>query len=197
MIEHHIALIVTDELDKNLLRAWFHAVRDNAPSGVVITATVDGKAVQVVKRKDGNDVRYLVPLSRDLNDGEVKAIIDSFAHNTDIDFKASATTSPLDIKLSPEIEIDHDPMVELCTGWAKKKHEDWMNSKTSGGWRYGPAVSQSNKTHPLLRPWSEIPAEYRKVDTTQAQELLDLLRDSGYVIVRREDLDRLMGDQGL
>ncbi len=88
-------------------------------------------------------------------------------------------------------------MVELCTGWAKRKHEDWMSGKTSGGWRYGPTVSQSNKTHPLLRPWSEIPAEYRKVDTTQAQELLDLLRDSGYVIVRREDLDSLMGDSGL
>ncbi len=196
MIEHHIALIVSEEIEKNLLRAWFHAVRDNAPEGVVVTVQVDGKPVQIVKSKDG-EVRYMVPLSRDLTDAEVKSIIDAFSHATDVDFKVKATTSPLDISVSPEIEIDHDPMIELCTGWAKKKHEDWMSAKTASGWRYGPSVSTSNKTHPLLRPWSEIPAEYRKVDTTQAQELLDLLRDSGYIIVRREDLDKLMGDGGL
>jgi hypothetical protein len=179
-----------------MLRAWYHAVRDNAPEGVMTTVTVDGKPVQVVKSKD-SECRYMVPLSRDLTDVEVKTVIDAFAHNTDIDFRVKATTSPLDIKVSPEIEIDHDPMIELCTGWAKKKHEDWMTSKTDAGWRYGPSVSTANKTHPLLRQWHEVPAEYRKVDTSQVQELLDLLRESGYVIVRREDLDKLMGDGGL
>jgi hypothetical protein len=196
MIEHHIALIVSDEIDKNHLRAWFHAVRDNAPQGVVVTVTVDGKPVQIVKSKE-KDVRYMVPLSRDLTDAETKTVIDAFSHNTDMDFSVSSTTSPLDMKLTPEIEIDHDPMVELCTGWAKKKHEDWMSTKTGSGWRYGPTVSNSNKTHPLLRQWSELPAEYRKVDTSQAQAMLDLLRDSGYIIVRREDLDKLLGDGGL
>lgn len=195
MIEHNIALIVSDELDKNMLRAWFHAVRDHAPKGAVVTVTVDGKPVQIVKSKDAQDVRYMVPLSRDLNDIEVKSIIDAFSHNTDMDFKISSSASPFDMKVSPEIEIDHDPMIELCTGWAKQKHEDWMNGKTNDGWRYGPAMSSANKTHPLLRQWHEIPAEYRKVDTTQAQQLLDLLRDSGYLIVRREDLDGLMGNR--
>lgn len=197
MIEHNIALIVSDELDKNMLRAWFHAVRDNAPKGVVISVSVDGKPVQVMKSKDADDIRYLVPLSRDLTDVEVKTIIDAFSHNTDIDFKINATTSPLSIDINPDIEMDHDPMVELCTGWAKKKHEDWMNAKTDAGWRYGPTVSQTNKTHPLLRQWNEVPAEYRKVDTSQAQALLDLLRQSGYVIIQREDLDKLLGDGSL
>ena len=144
MIEHHIALIVSEEIEKNLLRAWFHAVRDNAPEGVVVTVQVDGKPVQIVKSKD-SEVRYMVPLSRDLTDAEVKSIIDAFSHATDVDFKVKATTSPLDISVSPEIEIDHDPMIELCTGWAKKKHEDWMSAKTASGWRYGPSVSTSNK----------------------------------------------------
>lgn len=195
MIDHNIALIVNDDIDKDLLRAWFRAVKDNAPAGVVHAVMADGKSVQVVKRRDSDDVRYMVPLTRNLTDVEVKKVIDAFSHNTDFDFKISATASPLDKKLSPEIEIDHDPMVDLCTGWAKKKHEDWMTSKTDTGWRYGGAMSTSNKTHPLLRPWSEIPAEYRKVDTTQAQQLLDLLRDSGYIIVKKDDLDKLLGDQ--
>ena len=193
MIDHSITLETTENLDRNLVRAWFHAVRDNSPAGVLSTVQVDGKAVQLV-RKTGKEFTYAIPLSRDLTSVEVKTIIDNYSHRTDLAFKVHATTSPLVINIKTDVEIAHEPMIHLCTKWAKQKHEDWKKRKEDDGWRYGPTVSKTNRTHPLLRAWEEIPSEYRKVDTSQAQELLDLLRDSGYVLIHWDDLDRLMDD---
>lgn len=194
MIEHSISLFTDEEINRNLLRAWYHVVCDNAPAGTLCTVSVDGKPVQLIKTKDKEGVRYAIPLTRDLTNAEVKAIIEDFSHHTDIDFKITATSSPFDVSVKTDIEVDHDPMIHLCTKWAKEKHEDWCKRKEASGWRYGPTVSKANKTHPLMRSWSEIPAEHRKVDTAQAQELLDLLRDSGYILVHKDDLDKLMGD---
>lgn len=194
MIEHSITLSTTEEIDRNLMRAWFHVVRDNSPAGVMGTAQVDGKAVSLVRSRDKDGMRYAIPLTRDLTTAEAREIIDDFSHRTDMDFRISTTTSPFDVKVNPDVEVDHDPMIHLCTKWAKDKHDGWKKRKEDDGWRYGPTVSKANRTHPLLRDWHEIPSEHRKVDTKQAQELLDLLRDSGYVLVHKDDLDKLMGD---
>ena len=194
MIDHYLTLSTDEELERPVIRAWFHAVRDNCPKGVLATTFVDGKAVQLVRRKSENEIRYSIPLSRDLTEKEVKSIVDSFAHHTDIDFKISASTSVDQHEFKTDVEVNHDPMLNLCTSWAKKKHENWRKDKEISGWRYGTTVSKKNKTHPLLRAWDEIPETYRKVDTKPAQELLDLLKDEGYVLIHRDDLDHLLGE---
>jgi hypothetical protein len=191
-MDHSISIVVERELALSDIRLWFQCVKEHAPKGVVATVSVDGKPVQIVKSK-GEDVRYAVPLTRDLNDGEVKTIIDAMSGETTKDFKVAATSNPLNVQIASDIIVDHDPMIELCTQWAKKKHEDWMSTRSGDGWRYGPTVSKSNKTHPLMRDWAELPAEYREVDHQPAQDLLDLLRRSGYVLIRHDDLDRLLG----
>ena len=194
MIDHYISLATDEELDRPMIRAWFHAVRDHTPKGVLATTPVDGKAVQLVRSKTENEIKYSVPLTRDLTEKEVTDIVDAFSYHTDVDFKISASTSVSKHDFKTEVEVAHDPMLNLCTTWAKKKHENWRKDKEGDGWRYGPTVSKQNKTHPLLRAWEELPETYRKVDTKPAQELLDLLRDEGYVLVHKDDLDHLLGD---
>jgi len=194
MVDHSITLTTNEEMSKDLIRAWYHTVKDNAPAGTLCTTQVDGKSVQLVRSKSKDTVRYTIPLTRDLTSGETKSIIDDMSHRSDIDFKVSTTYDPFTTEVQTDIVVNHEPLVHLCTKWAKDKHEQWRKRKEDAGWRYGPSVSKTNKTHPLLRPWDEIPAEYRKVDVSQAQELLDLLHDAGYVMVHKDDLDRLMED---
>ena len=193
-IEHSVSLNVASELERGMARVWFQSVRDNLGSGIVTTIQVDGKPVQMVKFKDNDGVRYSIPLLRDATSDEITAIINDFTHACDSEFKVSATTSDHGIEIKTDIEVDHEPLLNLCTKWAKAKHDDWRKNKEDSGWRYGPTVSKTNRTHPLLRAWEEIPAEYRKVDTSAAQELLDLLKDSGYVLIRSDDLNNLLGD---
>lgn len=194
MIDHHINLSTSEELSRPVLRAWFRAVKENAPEGTLATTTQDGKSVQLVKTKSKSGNKYSIPLTRDLTEKEVKTIIDSFSHNTDADYSISASTTVSDHKFKTDVEVKAEPMLDLCTKWAKAKHESWKKNQEGKGWRYGTTVSKENKTHPLIRSWDDIPAEYRKVDTKPAQELLDLLHQDGYVLVHRDDLDHLMGD---
>lgn len=195
MIDHNISLIVKDDLDKTALRSWYNSVKNHAPNGVVKTAFSDGKTASMVKSKRDKSVRYAVPLTRDLQDGEVQKIVEAFAATTDLDFEVYATSSSENYAPVDTIEIEHEPLLQLCTKWAKQKHDNWMAEKIGNGWRYGPTVSQSNKTHPLLRAWDELPAEYRKVDIEQPQELLDMLHASGYVMIAKDELDRMMGSR--
>ena len=40
---------------------------------------------------------------------------------------------------------------------AEELHELWMDFKIREGWRYGPNKNLEKKTHPLLKPYNEIP----------------------------------------
>lgn len=193
-LDHCITLHVDEELEKKDIINRFQCVRDNVGAGLLIAVSVDGKPVTLVKSKDSEGVRYSIPLSRDATDDEVKKVLEVYAQCCDCNFKIEATSSALDYQVKTDVEIDHDPLIQMCTKWAKDKHENWRKQKESEGWRYGPAVSKSHKTHPLLRPWDDIPSEYRKIDTDIVQDVLDLLRDSGYVLVHRDDIDRLIGE---
>lgn len=193
-MEHSITLIVDNELTPQQARQWYRSVEDSVSSGLTTSIQVDTKAVQMVKAKDKESVRYSIPLTRDLTNDEINKVIACFAHCCDLEFKVRGTTTSLDVEVDTDVVVDHEPMLNLCTKWAKQKHDEWRRAKEDAGWRYGPMVSKANQTHPLLRAWEELPEEHREVDTTQAQELLDLLRDSGYVLIRNDDLNRLLGE---
>jgi hypothetical protein len=66
-----------------------------------------------------------------------------------------------------------------------------MKDKLDDGWRYGPSVSMKEKTHPLLRKWDELPDDYRTIDTSKPEQLLKLLNDSGYVLIKKTELDQV------
>ncbi len=193
MIDHNISLIVKTELERDVLKNWFQAVRDNAPSGLTKTVLIDGKPVTIVKSKMPKSVRYAIPLTRDLTDPEVENVVKHFAASTTFDFEIYATATADNYAPEATIKIDYNPLIDLCTKWAKTKHEDWMKGKINSGWRYGMTMSETNKTHPLLRSWEELPDHYRKVDFSQAEELLALLHKSGYIMIAKEELDKLLG----
>lgn len=196
MIEHYIALVVSDELDSSIVKKWFACVREDAPAGTVCTTLVDGTAVSLIKSKDKDGCRYAVPLTRDLTDSEVQKILESFTVDYPKEFDIEATSMMKDKPtFTTEIEVDHAPLIALCTSWAKGSHDSWLKDKVADGWRYGPTASKINKTHPLIRSWEELPDEYRKVDYEKPQKLLNMLLKSGYVMVRKDELDKLLGDE--
>lgn len=186
-IEHSITIIPEGEFSREELSLWFRTMQENAPAGVMTTFARGEQSISIVR--SGN--QYIVPLLRDLTENEVPRIIEAFARVHDGDFAIQAT-SPQTFTPNPNVEIEHDPLIALCTEWAKRKHQEWKTMREGEGWRYGPVMMKANKTHPLLRDWCDIPDEYKKIDTTPVQEMLDLLKSSGYLLVHRDDLDNLL-----
>lgn len=46
----------------------------------------------------------------------------------------------------------------------KQQHDQWMAQKQAKGWTYGQARSDRSKTHPMLKPYDELPEFERRKD---------------------------------
>lgn len=194
MIEHNITIGVSEELSKPDLISFYNCVNETVASGLVTSVTVDAKAVLVVKQKEGNDIQYVIPLTRDLTEKEIDDLVAALSAACSFDFDLSASRTVPDYEIETTVKLDHDPLMAMCAAWAKKKHDEWMKGKVDAGWRYGTAVSQTNMTHPLIRSWEELPQEHKVIDVSQVQEVLDLLKAQGYCLVRSQDLDVLLNN---
>lgn len=43
-------------------------------------------------------------------------------------------------------------------------HESWFAKKVADGWVYGEKKDEAAKTHPCMRPWTELPESQRRKD---------------------------------
>ena len=197
-IDRFIQLNTEKKLKPAIVTQWYSSVLRSAPSGVVtVVPAVDDSgrpsSVQVVHRKSGKHHYYLVPLTRDLRDAEVEPIVKRFAKVAgDLDFEVETNETKLIAKDCGEIPMDTAKHVALCMALAKHQHEDWMRERTDAGWRYGTTFDTRAKTHPLIRPWDQLPDRFRKPNMKLPQTLLDLLNSHGYAVMHREELDHLL-----
>jgi len=198
-ILRYIKLKTDELLEKDKMRGWFNAVKEHLPSGVIASVqTTDDvgalRSATMVHREVGGTHEYIVPLSRDLLDSEVEPVLDAMASEyPDLDFDLEVSSAQTGLLTEPEnIKLADSKYTDLCTSWAKRQHETWLKDRTDSGWRYGPTMSTKNKTHPLVRPWYDLPDQFRKIDTTQPQSLLDLLNDQGYAVIGRTELDGIL-----
>jgi hypothetical protein len=197
-IHRYVKIVVKDELPKEILGDWFRAVKKTVPSGVMTTIQTTAqeglRSAVMVHRSGGEDNAYIIPMTRDLSDGEIEPAVEQFSsQHPDLDFEIEVSSSEVaNASDKPKVEIPDESFSNLCVAWAKKQHEDWFKDRTDAGWRYGINMSVNQKTHPLLRPWHELPDKYRNVNYDQPQNLLDLLNDQGYAVISKTELDSLL-----
>ena len=198
-VARYVSLVTEEELEKDVIKQWFKCVTDKSPYGVVSVLTNqdnDNKPqiVSLVHRETKEAHYYMVPITRDLMEYEAERIVDAWkAICTDMDFDIEVTCMPAKPieRIEPTITVEQQKYADLATNWAKRQHEEWMDERVKEGWRYGQSVSLEERTHPLLRPWEELPDRYRKVDVDQPQKLLDLLGEHGYAVVSKSDLEAI------
>lgn len=53
-------------------------------------------------------------------------------------------------------------------------------------------LSLKNKTHPLMRPWDDLPAQYRDVNTNNPENFLQFLNNQGFAVVKQTELGSLL-----
>jgi hypothetical protein len=197
-MDRFIKLSTESKLDLPIVRSWFNSVVDQGPSGVVTPVTVEDDdderhVVRLVHQTcaDGRHA-YVIPLARDLQPTEIDRVVEQFADkHPDLDFDVETNQTRLKARDYESVPIDAAKHLALCTAMAKQKHEDWVRERTSSGWRYGLTFDQDEKTHPLIRPWDQLPEHYKQPDMAWPQQLIGMLNNNGYVVIPRSDLDRL------
>ena len=195
-IDRFIQLSVKEPLDKLQKAAWMASVKATAPSGVVATVqTVNDKgslkSVCMVYKEGKNRHVYQIPLTRNLAPDEVEKIVDDFAARVDIDFDIETSESRMELSTRKGISLNDARHIELCIALAKSRHEKWIKDHLDSGWRFGLKVDTKEKTHPLLRPWDQLPDHFKQPNLDEPQAFFDLLDHQGYVIISKDELNRM------
>lgn len=189
MMQHYVSLTINEsDFDDQLLKKWFRLVTNNIPTGLPTSVNAGDSAASMQKKKAKGKIALIIPLTRDLTDNETKHLVSICNAKLSGDFSIKSSKIVETTKDEFEINIPETVLIELCTEWAKKDHNEWMKSKIDSGWRYGSNVSAKEKTHPLLRQWSDLPDQHRKIDVSKAEELVKLFNEYGYLFVPKSTL---------
>jgi hypothetical protein len=197
-MEHFIALSVKAKAaTADLPRVWFGVACSALPDGLCTTIAVGDEQIRMKKTNREGKVTLTIPLVRNLTENEVRKVIEALDGEFSDDYSITSSRIQVGVADEIEVEVDFDPLIALCTAWAKEQHDEWMKDKIDAGWRYGPSVSMANKTHPLLRQWSDLPDTYKNVDCSKPEQLLKLFNEHGYVLIAKSELDQLIRDSDL
>lgn len=196
-IDRYVSLVTEKEIPSEAMKEWFKCVTNKSPYGVVSTfQSIDNnnqpQTVRMVHRETKDAHYYMIPITRDLMEYEAQRIVDAWTEKwPDEDFDIEVTVVPTKPfqKDDETITVEQQKYADLAVAWAKRQHEEWMDAKVKEGWRYSITMDADERTHPLLRPWEDLPDQYRKVDLTQPQKLVDLMSDQGYAVVSKADLE--------
>lgn len=198
-ISRFIAVVTEHSLNKEVIGAWFRCVRGHTKGLTLNIPSTDDRGmprtVCLVHREQDGEHRYIIPLTRDLSSEEAERIVDTFVDlypDLDFDVQATAIFAPEPSYSLPVIDVEQEKYVALCTAWAKRQHDQWMQERQDNGWRYGTAFSLRDKTNPLLRPWDQLPDRFKAPNLEEPQALLDLLNDQGYTVITKSELEAML-----
>ncbi len=195
-----IKLVSTEHLGVADARQWFKCVLAKAPAGVMThidSIDINGQPTQtrLVRRSVGESTELIVPLLRDLLPTEVEAIAAAWRQVSPVGSFTITTNPTQSQKLNQsmnQLSIPNDEYQMLCLQLAKVRHDGWMREKGSEGWRYGPVLNLQAKTHPLMRPWDDLPEQYKDVDSRNPEQFLTFLNNQGYAVVKQSELGALL-----
>lgn len=194
-----VKLVSKEHLGIKDARSWFKVVLRNAPSGIINPIPhIDVNGIMtttpLVRRSKGESTELIIPLARDLLPAELQKIADAWREISPSGSYSISTNPTQDQKLNQAVvglQVDGEEYQSLCLQLAKVRHESWMRDKAASGWRYGPLLNVKEKTHPLMRPWSDLPQQYKDVDSSNPEQFLKFLSTQGYSVVRQEELKAL------
>ena len=79
------------------------------------------------------------------------------------------------------------PLVEAL---AENVHDIWAKGRLEAGWTYGSLRDDTQKQHPCLIPYEQLPESEKEYDRNTAISTLKLICKMGYVITASVDLGK-------
>ena len=75
-----------------------------------------------------------------------------------------------------------EALLGLLERLAENTHDVWAAQRMNDGWTYGPKRDDSNKHHPCLVPYADLPESEKEYDRKTAGETLKAVMALGYSI---------------
>lgn len=175
MQDFYILQRTESPLDGNIVKLWYYTVELLAPEGV-IAGDDDTNSLMLGLQNDY--YVYIIPLKRHLTILESEKIVEGYSRITNHDFEIEISNVYQDSvdfghPFEYDLSIDEEAKTILHEAIARHAHNQWIQSKMQSGWRFGLNLSISEKTHPAMRPWDDLPESYRRLPNVSDKELID------------------------
>ena len=162
-------------LDAGEIRRWYLTVDMLSPDNIIMG---DDESNSFVLASQDKDLLYIVPLVRHLTEEEAERVVEGYMRVSEHDFQIeTSNVYRANADFGHPFETDYQIAVEaknvLKDAYARQAHNQWIQAKMREGFRYGLRMSINEKTHPAMRPWDDLPEEYRKMPEATDKELLD------------------------
>lgn len=166
--QNYIRLVVEKPISKKWEKMFLNIVTKVGPDGIVRPVHIidefgGSKQISLRDYKIDDDYIYEIPLIRNLEPNEAEAIVKMWNKFYEEGDYILETSTPF---IEDEMIDDDggDEVYTTCCEKAKLKHNKWMKEKVGEGYRYGLKFSKKDKTHPMLRPWEQLPSQYQQMD---------------------------------
>lgn len=175
----YIRLITAKPLTSDEIKDWISIVDRIGPKGVhgnaIITVNGQRKDSDSYVRDTKAGIEHVVPLTRDLTVDEAGKISIAWDRvwsggDFEVDFSQAKQSQARKIE-EKTIVVD-----AICEEMAKLMHNEWIKGKVSHHWNYGPRYSRTQKTHPNLLPWEQLPRRQRIEEIKRVKRMVDVLQ---------------------
>ena len=162
-------------LDADEIRRWYLTVDMLAPDNVIMG---DDESNSFMFAMQAEEYIYMVPLVRHLTEQEAEQIVEGYMRVSEHDFDIeTSNVYRANADLAHPFETDYQISVDaknvLKDAYARQSHNQWIQTKMLEGYRYGLKLNLKEKTHPAMRPWDDLPKEYRRLPESSDKELLE------------------------
>ena len=177
--QFNITLSVQEKLDAKWLNALLSIIKNTGPDDILKSVQVydeigNEKLVRMRCLQNGDNLSYIVPLMRNLTEQEVEKVVIVWDQIFDTTDKYIIDTSTPYTGLDPNAEGEDDAVEKHPSSNADLQnfHSEWSKALLNNGWRYGTNYDLTNKTHPLLLPWEQLPRSYKAKYDSILQDIL-------------------------
>lgn len=199
--QFYIRVVSPSPLEKPAVVSIYKLIAASLPSGVLSSIQVErpGYGLDTVrlihKTGDAGSRVYEIPLTRNLRNKEFVKLVDAVSpFLTEQQTLESSGSDPLNSHQlpvgAPKLEPEQYDM--LCDTLAKYQHSTWYSQKADEGWRLGSLHDHNQKTSPLMRPWQDLPEQYRRVDPNLPEHFFRAIEALDYVVIPRAELEKLL-----
>lgn len=179
--------VKTFEMNKDLRTLFYTAVREILGSSVKVVKSTDKEGnpsnTKMFHKVVDGEHWYIVPLERSPIPDQVDAIVSKLNSIGLGDF--TIETSLIEHKDIFDNGVSKDDYDRIAEQFAQKIHEDWLNDRISNGWRYGDLRDDSQKTHPLVKNWSQLSARDKNIKPQLVNEFVNILKLNGFKITKK------------
>jgi hypothetical protein len=75
-------------------------------------------------------------------------------------------------------------LTELGEALAERVHDAWARGRLDEGWTYGPSRSDTDKLHPCLVPYRDLPESEKEFDRRSVAATIATILELGYRITK-------------